>query len=210
MISNKNNLKINLMQKAITAACMIITVACASFAGLYLTGSEMFRKDRVLFMSPSLTLTPLEEEIVHLGKTLERESLQESQFETGIEAGVSVVQAQESELQAQEQTEVIEKKPDAAPVPVAPFRPRVTDGGVVAVRKALQAKDYTKANELLGGMGRSDEVNYLRAKAVFGLYLKESASGAQVVNAWSRVRTSNPVGSDKYSEADSILNLFGK
>lgn|GEM_PF-6533287 len=210
MISNKNNTKIDLMQKAITITCIIITVACASFAGLYLTGSEMLRKERVLFMSPSLTLSPLEEEIAELGRTLERQSGSRSRFETGVEAGVSVVQAEESESQTEAQTEVIEKKPDAAPVIVAPVRPRVTDGGVVAVRKALQAKDYSKANELLSGMRRTDEVDYLRAKTVFGLYLQESASGAQVVNAWSRVRTSNPAGSDKYNEADSILNLFGK
>jgi len=224
MISNKNNSKIALLQRLITMICMIITACCGVFAGFYGTGFELFRKHENLVYVTRQTLLPIEEYIVELSQVFDRElgltKVKPQEFK--VEAEIEIVQAEaEPEIIVASQildtireepklTVAVQTKQVASPRLKAVPQAQAEGGGLSEVRKAIESKNYARATELLRGMPRSNEVNYYRAKVVFGLYLREEATGQQVVSAWDGVRRSNPAGSRMYNEADSILQLFGK
>ena len=222
MISDKNNAKIAIVQKFITVACMIVAISSGAFAALYWTGSELFRRDVELVYTPRLELLPVEEHLIALREIFDRE-LGKTREYFKVEASVKVAQAVDTVKVSVVENET---KPDPAPVMPQPqaaavvsrtktvatpkAQAQLESDGLAAVQKAVQDKDYTKAALLLRGIPRSNEVNYYRAKVLFGLYLRDEAAGQQVITAWDNVRKSNPAGSKAYSEADSILGLFGR
>jgi len=90
---------------------------------------------------------------------------------------------------------------------VAKSKPPQIDG-LDKAWAALKNEDYAGVLKICKDIPPNREVQYLKAKAIFGRFKGGQADGKDVIDAWTLVKSRNDLGSKWYNEADSILNLF--
>jgi len=80
--------------------------------------------------------------------------------------------------------------------------------GVESAWIALKNGEFDKVLKIYSIVPPSREMQYLRAKAMFGQFKKGQADGRDVIEAWILVKSKNDLDTKWYNEADSVLNLF--
>jgi len=87
---------------------------------------------------------------------------------------------------------------------------RVDENGLESAWLALKNGEFDKVLKICKDIPPNREIQYLKAKAIFGQFKKGEANGKDVMDAWFLVKSRNELGSKWHNEADSILNLFNR
>jgi hypothetical protein len=221
MVSEKNEKRVDILQRAMTSVCFLAVLGSCGVLGFYVVVWGRGDESRLQVMPRVHGLSAdevayLDDVRVFTGKDVNEDVGEESDdviadslLADSVQVADGVVATDSTaELVPAPVSVVVEKKKERSGRNIVKKGVVVEEEGIVGARSALANNDYDKVLQLLQNVVPSKEVYYLRAKAVMALYVKGQKSGMDVLSAWSRVREKSVYGSRAYEEADSILTLF--